>query len=462
MARPLSTTLTITECPRRPRPWRVRWRESTRQGDRRRPAKFFATEAEAQAFCASVEAAAAAIPERPPTLATPVAPPPAIADVLGQAPRGSLTFRSFAINWLETIVARRKPSTARSYRGLLRTHVFPTLGAVRVSPATLGPEQVVAVIGARAEAGVSWGTQKGILRVLSACLRWAVKYRHLQQNPAAGLLKDLRDDSDPAYRDPEPNPLTAEAVDAFLVWLRTGRVPSAPADRPVDGPKLRGGQLRSEGYPEWEPYFLTLLRTGMRRGEAAALKWATVYLEPPAGRSAYLRLESSDSPSARAAALAAGKASAGDGTLKSKRPREIEVGGELAEALRLLAQTRRAEAFKRGRPAPSPYVFVTPRGARILSDSSTADRVFERGMTAIGKAAAGHTIHDLRDTFATLHLLQDPGRLFWVSAMLGHRQTSTTLNRYTKYVPSLSGAHFASALDHPRPQEDRSDGTDRK
>lgn len=455
MARPLSTDLTIRESPGRPRPWGVHWRETSRAGDRLRRAKFFATEAEAIAFKATIETAAAAIPERPPTLGTPVAPAAAaIGGVLAHAPRGSLTFRVFANQWLAEHVVRRKPSTARSYRGLLETHVFPTLGAVRVSPTTLGPEQIVGVIAARTAAGVGWGTQKGILRVLSTCLRWAVKYNHLATNPVLGLTKDLKDDSDPDYREPEPNPLSADDAAAFLAWLKTGRLPGASDDAPVDGPKLRGGSLRSEGFPEWYPYFFALVRTGMRRGEAAALKWSTVYLEGARGPRA--RLESSYSPSARAAAE---KFSSGDGTLKSKRPREVELADELAEELRDLARTRREEALKSRRPL-SPYVFLTARGLRILSDSKTAQRVFERGMVAIGRGAAGHTIHDLRDTFATLHLQQDPGRLFWVSAMLGHRQTSTTLNRYTRYVPALSGASFASALDvpHGRPGKSESRG----
>jgi len=447
MARPQSNDLTLTECPGRPRPWRVRWRETTRAGERLRPSKFFATQAEAEAFKAIIEQAAAEMPARPPTLNIPAAPPAAIVDALRHAPRGSLTFRAFAKGWLEDIVARKKPATARSYRGLLQNHIYPTIGQVRVSPATLGAEQIVAVISARAAAGVGWGTQKAILRALSTCLRWAVKYGHLTSNPCHGLLKDLKDDSDPvAYAEPEPNPLSAAEADAFLHWLQTGQVPGAPADRPVDGPRLRGGQLRSNGYPEWYPYFLTLVRTGMRRGEASGLKWATVYLEGARGPRA--RLESSYSPSARTAAAAQGKTSTGDGTLKSKKAREITIAAKLAAILGELARTRRAEAMKRGRPA-SAYVFVNARGQRILSDNKAADRIFAAGMIAIGIEAAGHTIHDLRDTFATSHLQEDPGRLFWVSAMLGHRQTSTTLNRYTKWVPSMTGADFASALDAP-------------
>ena len=48
-------------------------------------------------------------------------------------------------------------------------------------------------------------------------------------------------------------------------------------------------------------------------------------------------------------------------------------------------------------------------------------------------------------------LLQERARLFLVSWMLGHRQTSTTLDRYTKWVPTLvTGAAYAGALDTPK------------
>lgn len=114
---------------------------------------------------------------------------------------------------------------------------------------------------------------------------------------------------------------------------------------------------------------------------------------------------------------------------------------------RELARTRRADALKANRPL-SPYVFVTTRGSRITSDNATAERVFERGTAALGLTAQGHTIHDCRDTFATIHIETGAGRLPWVSAQLGHKHISTTLNRYTKWVPQESSAGFADDLSY--------------
>jgi integrase len=438
--RPHTHGFTLRAEPGRAKPWGVHWRATLVTGARTRRAKFFATETDARAWIATIEAEATPaaparpIPPKPPVVTATPAPPGL---TVAHRP-GLLTFRTFAESWLETITPRRTPSTLRSYRQLMTNHVYPRLGGTRLG--TIGPAEVTSVITDCARHGMSWGTQKAVVRVLSSCLRWAVRFQHLPLNPALGLIKDLADAN---VIDPEPNPLTADQAEAFLGWLQTGIAPAR--DRAVDDPIERVGRRGRprEAYPEWHPYFLTLLRTGMRRGEAAALQWKTVYLEATPPRA---RLERSYSPSA--VALAATRIS-GDVQLKTKRPHEIDLAPVVVAALGELARTRKAEALATRRPL-SPYVFVTPRGARILSDSATAERVFARGMAALGIASADHTIHDLRDTFATLHLQQDPARLFWVSWMLGHRHTSTTLNRYTRWVPQTAGAQsFAGALDGP-------------
>ena len=427
MGRPRSHTIAITHAPndRRVKAYKATWRETDPVTGRRRDAtKFFDTEADAIAFKTKHEAHAAALPPPPPTV-TPKASAVAAAgaDPLATDP-GS--FQTFADRWLDTIVSRRKASTRRSYRGLLDTHVYPTLGARPL--ATIDSEAIVQVVTGRAAAGVQWGTQKAIIRVVSSCLRWAVRYKHLAHNPCLQLTKELRDDSGGEYEDPEPNPLSADQARALLVWLQTGTVPGQPA--PAARERRHGGHNKRTSYPEWYPYFLTLLLTGMRRGEAAGWRWATIDLDRGVAR-----LERNYSPS-EAAASATG---AGDITLKGKRAHDIELDPELVPVLRQWQRDQRAQSLAMGRGKPSPYVFTTPRGARILSDSATAERAFAAGMAAIGATAEGHTIHDCRDTFATLHLMKDAGRLAWVSWMIGHRQRSTTLNRYAKWVPAWAG-----------------------
>jgi len=420
-------------------------------GERVRRSKHFATEADAVAFKAKAERLAATLPPPPPTPASCSRPVPAAgthrtamdagAD-LTDAGRG--TFEQFADAWLTSIVARKKRSTARMYGTTLRTHVYPRIG--RTALAAVNIETIVSCVSACAAAGVSWGTQKAIIRTISACLRWAVRFRFLATNPCLQLIKDLKENS---YVEPEPNPLSATEAADFLHWILTGAVP-AHVVRAVDddAPRRRGGQRR-ESWPDWHPYFASLIYTGMRRGEAAALKWATVYLD-----SGKARLERSYSPSTKAAAGGIGD---GDVALKGNKPHDIDLAPVLVDLWRDLARVRNDAKLTR---KPSPYVFVTARGARIVSDSATAERVFDRGMAALGLAHKRHTIHDLRDTFATMHLAQNPAKLYWVSSMLGHKQVTTTISRYTKYVPTQTGGQaFAGDLNLVPGRPALTDGT---
>jgi len=387
MAFPRSDGATVKRVGAGRSPWRVQW-YAGEGADRKATTRWCATEGEARAIEAAIEAG----------LRRPVLPAAAPAPVTKAG-----TFGAFAAQWLDTVVSRKKPGTVRSYRQLMANHILPTLGRVPLTDRALGVQAIVDVMAARQKAGVSWGTQKCILRVISTACQWAKRTGHLSINPCDRLLMELRDGTSGAD-DPEPNPLTQAQADAFLAWL----------------------EARA---PVWVPYFLTLLHTGMRRGEASALRWSLIDF---AKRRALLKFNYS--PAAK-----------GDITLKGKRPHEIDLSRDVVEALRGV-QERIKVVDLDGRPA-SPYVFLTARGARVLPKGGV-DRICARAMRAIG--AEGHTMHDLRDTFATLHLLADPGRLLWVSWMLGHRHTSTTLDRYARWIPTqVGGATYADAFNRP-------------
>ena len=126
MARPPSQKISKHYTPRiSPRsPWQATWRITRADGTRGSKYAFFATEEECEAFIREIEREAASLPELPrdplpPALRTPAELPPV---------RVGLDYQTFAEEWLTTYVARKAPATARSYEGILRTHVFPHLG----------------------------------------------------------------------------------------------------------------------------------------------------------------------------------------------------------------------------------------------------------------------------------------------------------------------------------------------
>ena len=78
-------------------------------------------------------------------------------------------------------------------------------------------------------------------------------------------------------------------------------------------------------------------------------------------------------------------------------------------------------------------VFTNPIGATIHPDNLT------KAYKALLKGAGlrDQRLHDLRHTAATL-MLRDGLPVHEVSAVLGHSQTSTTLNVYSRVLPGAN------------------------
>ena len=86
------------------------------------------------------------------------------------------------------------------------------------------------------------------------------------------------------------------------------------------------------------------------------------------------------------------------------------------------------------------YLLTNRRGSPRRQDGNLR-RVLNR-VLAGAKITKHHTIYDLRDTFATTHLLQDWGKITWVSTQLGHASVSTTEKHYYKFKPSAATAGY--------------------
>jgi integrase len=86
-------------------------------------------------------------------------------------------------------------------------------------------------------------------------------------------------------------------------------------------------------------------------------------------------------------------------------------------------------------------VFITPIGTAIDPDNLT------KTCKALlnGAGLRNQRIHDLRHTAATL-MLRDGLSVHEMSAVLGHSQTSTTLNVYSHVLPG-SNDRAAAAME---------------
>jgi integrase len=156
--------------------------------------------------------------------------------------RSRVTFRTLVNEWQSTVLPMYKPSTQKDHRHIAAKHLLPRFGDTAVSD--IGRQDVQAYVAYLTRAGYAPKTIDHIHDVLSAVLRTAVKWGHVQDNPARGV--DL-----PTLKTVRPKwVLTTAQAAALLAEL-------PPLARTMAG---------------------VALLTGLRRGELFALRWKAVSL----------------------------------------------------------------------------------------------------------------------------------------------------------------------------------------
>lgn len=151
-----------------------------------------------------------------------------------------LTVEQFLAHWLETHNVSEQ-SKAR-YRQLIRLHVVESLGGIRLS--TLKPLQLQACLTA-ADKRVSPSTAHDVFTVINMALAPAVRWQLIARNPALAVERPR-----------------VEEVDAMRVLT------------PPEIERL----IKAAKGSDLQPLIALALATGIRRGEALALKWPAVDL----------------------------------------------------------------------------------------------------------------------------------------------------------------------------------------
>lgn len=300
---------------------------------------------------------------------------------------------------------RLAPSTVASYRKNIRLHIAPELGTVPL--AALTTERIDRLYrelerGGRADhragEGLSPRTVRYIHTILSAALAAAVKTRRLARNPAG---KDASPPTAKQAKAPEMHPWTAGQLAAFLGWARE----HAPA-----------------GFPLWH----VLAFTGMRRGEALALRWRDVDLDEATAR---VRRSAG---MIRNAGEGAGVV---EGDTKSGKPRLVDLDGPTVAVLRAHRRERGALALQL--VLDDALVFGDIEGAH--RNPEHVSRQFARDVARAraelgGQALPVIRLHDLRHTHATILLTaREPVHI--VSQRLGHASAVVTWTVYAHVLP---------------------------
>ena len=299
------------------------------------------------------------------------------------APRQTLG--QFLDRWLRDVV---KPTarvrTYQTYEEKVRLHIKPELG--RTSLSALTPQQMQRLYAGKLEAGLSPATVNLIHIVLYGALKQARRWGLVGRNVAEDATPPQRtrlDGSDKAY--------TASQVARLLDAIASHR---------------------------YEPLWRTLLATGLRFGEAAALRWEDVDLD--AGLIAVKRTLTR---------VPGGYDFTPPKTARGRRV--IPLAPAAVATLRTHKERQDLERmWQPDRWAPLDLVFCNSLGKPLREDHVLA--AFKKVTDKAGLPR--RRLHDLRHTYAT-RLFANNKHVRAVQELMGHARSDMTLEIYTSSVP---------------------------
>ena len=280
--------------------------------------------------------------------------------------------------------------TRSNYNGLLRLHILPRIGSVKlreVTPGLLRDFQMFL----RTEANLGYSSRRQVHTMLNGTLGQAFGDGLLSGNPAAA--PGIR--PTPEKRSPDRLPMfSREEARRYLAAAQDG------CNRPAEVLAL-------------------LLLTGMRKGEALYLRWEAVAL----GESdPHLRVKGTRSQDG-------GQVYEEEkGKTRSSR-RKVPLAQESVSWLEAVRVRTSEDLLGLGVAVPD-YVFSTLRGTPYRPDN--LDRVH----TAVCKRAGIRRlpIHALRHTYASL-AAADGMKIEVLSAILGHESAAFTMDQYRHLYP---------------------------
>lgn len=298
--------------------------------------------------------------------------------------------------WIETYLALsdRAESTKIMHAGYVRTWIVPTIGNVPVGNLTVN--DVNRMLLQMKAAGKADSTRRNAYTTLRKSLDDAVTNGLLATNPAHRIRQ-------PGVQRHEARFLTPGEVTALL--------------------------LAVEGY-RYADVVRFILGTGLRRGEALALKWTDVDLV-----NAHAKLRGS--LTRRGGELIV----SGVKTKASKRT--VALSPAMVTLLREHKARQAAERLRAGRRwRDSGHVFATIDGAPVEPQN-----ILRTVREAAEKASLQSvTVHSLRHTYATAALLNGVA-LKVVSANLGHASIQITADTYGHVTDDAARAGAATVAE---------------
>jgi len=277
-----------------------------------------------------------------------------------------------------------KPSTKSDYISMLKKHIIPVFGETRVDKITRLDIKTFL----RRKLGT--GLTKSTVDHLKACMcnifDAAYDDEAIQQNPAARLGRIIGRNQEAHTSGVRPIFLNREELSRLLDMFLSER-------------------------PTHYPLCLLLARTGMRVGEAVALKWHDIDF----GR--------------RVIHLRRAKARTIIDTTKSGKSRDVDMSMKLTQVLQDLKRKRAEQEIKSGKRAE--WVFPG-KFSDTLDATAWRRRTFDVMVRMAGLPKM--RVHDLRHTYASL-LIENGQPLIYIQRQLGHHSIQITADTYGHLIP---------------------------
>lgn len=322
------------------------------------------------------------------------------------------TLGAHVADWLTEVKERRETNTYRMYSGLMKNHILPELGAIKLDKLT--PTRIRRWLAKLQQGTLSPGTLATIRTVLVIALEHAVRYELLERNPARLV-------SAPSVPKREYTTLTPDEARSLILAIRGHRFEAA--------------------------YLLALL-LGLRRGEIFGLSWSDIDLDAKTLRvSQQLQREPKIGPVLKR-------------TKTVGSVRTLPIPANLVPVLAARKEWERLDRAVAGSTWKGAWdgerlLFRSRMGGPAIPD--TALKQFRQLLDGLGLPA--QRLHDLRHNCASLLFAQGiPARL--VMELLGHSNIGITMNIYTH--PQLHMAREATqglenylSVPDPQPNGDR-------
>jgi len=282
--------------------------------------------------------------------------------------------------WAAEYLGGVKPGTVKTYKVQIRTHITPSLGAVKLQKLT--PHAIQAFYnGLQRDKGLSPKTIKNIHGVLHGALEQAAALDYIRFNPADKCKL-------PRIERKEVAVLPEDKISAFI----------EQAGQDVYGCLM----------------YVTLF-TGLRESEALGLTWDCVDFE---GGSIRIKQQLQRDAAADAYTL---------GPLKNDKPRLVTPAPTVMQRLWAERVRQNANTQKAGEEWQNPLnlIFTNDFGKNLIQ--RTVVKKFKDVAAAIG--VPDLRFHDLRHTYA-VNALQSGDDIKTVQDTLGHHTAAFTLDTY--------------------------------